>query len=134
MFENELYPGMKELLDQLQTYGFILYVATSKPAVFAEQILKYFEIDHYFELVVGSNLDGTMADKTDIIAYILKNNNLEKDNVIMIGDRKHDIVGAHNNGIDSIGAGYGYGSEGELSKANCTYYINKLEDIMKVVS
>ncbi|MET3846511.1 HAD hydrolase-like protein [Paenibacillus sp. OAE614] len=64
IFENELYPGMQNVLKQLQDDGFTLYVATSKPKVFADEILKYFEVDHYFEWVVGSHLDGTLSDKT----------------------------------------------------------------------
>ncbi|MFD0675243.1 HAD family hydrolase [Cohnella sp. GCM10027633] len=134
MYENELYPGMLELLENFQNSGFTLYVATSKPTVFAKQILKYFQIEHYFEWIVGSNLDGTMSDKSEIINYIIKNKEISIDSLIMIGDRKHDIVGANNNGIASIGVGYGYGSEEELRKANCTYYINKLDDIVRVVS
>ncbi|WP_145136589.1 HAD family hydrolase [Paenibacillus sp. Y412MC10] len=133
IFENELYPGMQSVLKQLQDDGFTLYVATSKPKVFADEILKYFGVDLYFEWVVGSHLDGTLSDKTEIITYILQNRNLVKSKVVMIGDRKHDMIGAKNNGIDSIGAEYGYGSDGELLRENCTYYIKKIEDILGIV-
>ncbi|MET3846536.1 phosphoglycolate phosphatase-like HAD superfamily hydrolase [Paenibacillus sp. OAE614] len=69
----------------------------------------------------------------EIITYILQNRNLVKSEVVMIGDRKHDMIGAKNNGIDSIGAEYGHGSDGELLRENCTYYIKKIEDILSIV-
>ncbi|MBZ9537285.1 HAD-IA family hydrolase, partial [Cytobacillus oceanisediminis] len=97
MFENKLYPNIPLLLKSLKEQGYILVVATSKPTVFAEQILKHFNIDQYFELIVGSNLDGTRASKTEIIQYILEiYNNHKLGDFIMIGDRKHDIIGAKN--------------------------------------
>lgn len=134
MYENELYDGMQDILIQLRDNGYFLYVATSKPTVFALQILKYFQIDSYFELIVGSNLDGTMSDKAEIIAHIIKSSDLQKNSVIMIGDRKHDIIGANKNGMDSIGVGFGYGSELELRQANCTYYIDQVEDLPVILS
>lgn len=119
MFENELYSNMPLLLNSLKETGFILVVATSKPTVFADQILVHFNIEQYFELIVGSNLDGTRASKTEVIQYILdKYNEYKLDDFIMIGDRKHDIIGANNTGIDSIGVTYGYGLFEELSLSN----------------
>ena len=134
MFEHELYSNISLLLKSLKEQQFTLVVATSKPTVFAEQILNYFNIDQYFELVVGSNLDGTRASKTEIIQYILDIYTEHKlDDFIMIGDRKHDIIGANNTGIDSIGVTYGYGSFDELSHSNPTYIVkslNQLKDIL----
>ncbi|MGF6951731.1 phosphoglycolate phosphatase-like HAD superfamily hydrolase [Neobacillus sp. B4I6] len=102
----------------------------STPTVFAEQILKHFNIDQYFELIVGSNLDGTRASKTEIIQYILDNyNDYKLGDFIMIGDRKHDIIGANNTGIDSIGVTYGYGSLEELSHSNPTYIVKSVEQL-----
>jgi phosphoglycolate phosphatase len=121
MYENELYSNIPFLLQLLKEQGVTLVVATSKPTVFAEKILEHFNIDQYFELIVGSNLDGTRASKTEIIQYILgKYNEHKLGDFIMIGDRKHDIIGANNTGIDSIGVTYGYGSFEELSNANPT--------------
>jgi phosphoglycolate phosphatase len=129
MYENEIYVGIKELLEILVNQQRVLMVATSKPTIFAEKILNYFKIDHYFEFVCGSNLDGTMSDKTEIIKYILDKKNIEKNSTIMIGDRKHDIIGAHNNGIDSIGVAYGYGSEEELRNIKPTHYIKTVQGL-----
>jgi phosphoglycolate phosphatase len=134
MFENKLYSNIPLLLKTLKEQGFTLVVATSKPTVFAEQILKHFNIDQYFELIVGSNLDGTRALKTEIIQYILDKYNEHKlGDFIMIGDRKHDIIGASNMGIESIGVTYGYGSFEELSHSKPTHIVksvNQLKDIL----
>lgn len=133
MFENELYPNISLVLKSLKEQKYTLIVATSKPTVFAEQILKYFNIDQYFELIVGSNLDDTRTSKTEIIQYILdiyKDHNL--DDFIMIGDRKHDIIGAKNVGIDSIGVTYGYGSIEELSQSNPTYIVESALQLMDI--
>lgn len=134
MFENELYSNISLLLKSLKEQQFSLVVATSKPTVFSEKILKYFNIDQYFDLVVGSNLDGTRTSKTEIIQYILdKYNEYKLDNFIMIGDRKHDIIGANNNGIDSIGVTYGYGSFDELNHSNPTYIVKSVEELTKLL-
>lgn len=132
MYENEIYPGIIRLLTQLKKHQKDLVVATSKPTVFSEKILQYFNIDHYFDLVVGSNLDGTRTAKTEIIQYILDRYEYkEKHEIIMIGDRKHDIIGANNTGIHSIGVSYGYGSLDELVQSNPTYIVHDVDGIME---
>lgn len=134
MFENKLYSNIPSLLKSLKELQYKLVVATSKPTVFSIQILKHFNIDHYFELVVGSNLDGTRTSKTEIIQYILDRYNKHKlDDFIMIGDRKHDIIGANNTGIESIGVTYGYGSFEELSNVNPTYIVNSVMELKNVL-
>ncbi|MGG1675925.1 HAD family hydrolase [Neobacillus sp. NRS-1170] len=134
MFENELYPNIPPLLKSLKEQEYTLIVATSKPTVFSEQILKYFNIDHYFDLVVGSNLDGTRTSKTEIIQYILeKYKDYILDNFIMVGDRKHDIIGAKNLGIDSIGVTYGYGSFEEISQSNPTHIVRSVDQIRDIL-
>ncbi|MGM9986004.1 MAG: HAD family hydrolase [Bacillaceae bacterium] len=130
MYENELYPGIPQLLHTLKQQGFILGIATSKPTVFAEQILAYFKIDHFFDFVVGSNLDGTRSSKAEIIAYILNMySSYKKEAFLMIGDRKYDILGANDVGIQSIGVLYGYGSIEELEKSSPTYIVSSIEEI-----
>lgn len=132
MFENELYNGIPQLLAHLKEQQKTLAVATSKPTVFSEKILKYFNIDKYFDLVVGSNLDGTRTSKTEIIQYILDElNQYEKQDFIMIGDRKHDIIGAKNTGIHSIAVSYGYGSLEELKISNPTLIVNDVDELTR---
>lgn len=130
MFENKVYTRIPELLKSLKKLGFTLVVATSKLTVFSEEILKYFALDHYFDLVIGSNLDGTRTAKTDIIQYIIDSySEYELSDFIMIGDRKYDIIGANNTGIDSIAVTYGYGSIDELNQVNPTHIVNTVEEL-----
>lgn len=134
MFENELYPAIPKLLNSLKEQQFTLAVATSKPTIFSEQILEYFNIGHFFDMVVGSNLDGTRSAKTEIIQYIVdKYSDYELNDFIMIGDRKHDIIGANSTGIDSIGVTYGYGSFNELKQYSPTYLVESVEQIKDIL-
>ena len=127
LFENEVYEGIEELLKNLKQSNYRLAVATSKPTVFAKRILDYFELSPYFEVIVGSELDGTRTAKGEVIAEVLKQMNIEnKDDCVMIGDRKHDLIGASENAIDSIGVTYGYGSQQELEEANATYIVHSV--------
>ncbi|WHT91949.1 HAD family hydrolase [Bacillus cereus] len=122
LLENNIYEGIPILLKQLKDTGNRLFIATSKPTIFAEQVIEHFQLTNYFEDIIGSNLDGTRIKKEEIIAYILQTNEeLNKEEIVMIGDRKHDIIGANQNGIASIGVLYGYGSETELTEVGATH-------------
>ncbi|MEO4052184.1 HAD family hydrolase [Solibacillus sp. CAU 1738] len=130
MFENALYKGIPTLLKMLKSQGYLLAIATSKPTVFAEEILKYFDIDHYFDIIGGSNLDGTRSAKGEIIAFVMQHfEQYSTQYFIMIGDRKHDIIGAIENNIESIGVTYGYGSNEELQLARATYIVDSVEKL-----
>jgi len=133
IYENTLYDGIKELLRVLNDRNKICILATSKPMVFAEKIIKYFNIDIYFKHTVGGNLEGTFNEKEDIIKYIIENCNLNKSETVMVGDRKYDIIGAKRNGIKSIGVLYGYGSREELENEKPEYLINNVEEILEIV-
>jgi phosphoglycolate phosphatase len=134
MFENVVYPGIPLLLKELKGRGYKLLVATSKPTVFAKEILKYFKLDLYFDEVVGSHLDGTRIAKADLIQYIIdRNKDYEKDAFVMIGDRKHDIIGAQTVGMDSIGVAYGYGSLVELRQAGPTHIAERVEELQTLL-
>lgn len=130
IFENELYPGIEVLLTQLENNNKTIILATSKPTIFAERILSHFKISCFFNHVIGSNLDGTRTDKTEIIKYILDMKIHSQSETIMIGDRKFDIIGATNNNIKSIGVGYGYGSAQELKEANPYCLFNTVEELL----
>lgn len=118
IFENEVYPGIPELLAELYNHGRKIYLATTKPVVYAERILRHFNLFNYFTAVSGSNLDGSNGAKSDLISGIIKDYRiLDPASVVMIGDRKYDIEGAKSNGILSIGVIYGYGEPGELADA-----------------
>jgi phosphoglycolate phosphatase len=117
IFENEIYLGIEDTLSVLASSGRRLFVATSKPGVYAERIIDYFKLKVYFERVFGSELDGRRSDKTDLLAYALQTTRVSPSQAIMIGDRSHDMVGARNNGMTAVGVLYGYGTEQELLDA-----------------
>lgn len=130
LLENSVYEGIPNLLKQLKDTGNRLFIATSKPTIFARQVIEHFQLTNYFEDIIGSNLNGTRIKKEEIIAHILQQNEgLYKEEVVMIGDRKHDIIGANHNGITSIGVLYGYGSENELIEVSATHIAKDIEEL-----
>jgi phosphoglycolate phosphatase len=133
LYENIMYDGIANMLEELNTRNKFCILATSKPIVFAEKIIEYFNINKYFKYVVGGNLEGTFVEKEDIIKHIIEKYSLNKLETIMVGDRKYDIIGAHKNEINSIAVMYGYGSEEELNKAKPTYLIKNVMDILQIV-
>jgi phosphoglycolate phosphatase len=117
LLENRLYEGISCSLDSLAASGARLYVATSKPQCFAERILEHFDIAKHIQSVYGSELDGTRSDKRELISYVLKAERLEAADAIMVGDRKHDVIGALHNEVLPVGVLWGYGSAQELLAA-----------------
>ncbi len=136
IFENRLYEGITDFLEKADQKGLTLMLATSKPAVFAERILKHFNIYDKFAFIGGSELNGSRTHKADVIRHVLHSNNISSlQNVVMVGDRKYDIIGAKETGIDSIGVLYGYGSRDELSSAGANYIvenITQLEELLNI--
>lgn len=120
MFENEVYPGIEQALNELRRQGHRLLVATSKPAIFATKIVEHFGLGIHFQTIYGSELDGTRCDKAELIAHLLQHESLPTDETLMIGDRKHDIIGAKTNGLRTIGVLWGYGTRAELDTAGAT--------------
>ena len=130
IFENKVYSGIADLLEKLKKNNKTLIVATSKPTVFAKQILEHFDIARYFTYIAGSNLDGTRVKKDEVIAYALEECQItDLSKVVMIGDREHDIIGAKKVGVNSIGILFGYGDKIELESADADYIAEKVEDI-----
>ena len=140
IFENFVYQGMEDTLKILKDSGRKLAVATSKPELFAKEILEHFHLETYFEYVAGANMDGTRTKKDEVISYALDALTLSgaypdgTGDVVMVGDREHDILGAAKVGLSSIGVLYGYGSREELTAAGALYLARKPEDIWKYVS
>jgi len=122
LYENEIYPGIGEMLAALQTAGKTLLVATSKPQKFAELILEHFRIRQYFTFVGGSGLDGSRDTKAEVIAYVLAQCGIADVNqAVMIGDRKHDVLGAKEHGMETVGVLFGYGDRAELEQAGAEW-------------
>lgn len=120
LYDNTLYPGIPEAIAAIGDAGFRLFVATSKLVSFAELIVKNFGLAGHFGGVYGSSLDGTIDQKADIIAICLKAEGIDPATCIMVGDRKHDVLGAAANGVASIGVTWGYGGADELRAARAT--------------
>ena len=119
IFENRVYPGVPEMLAALQKAGLRLCVASSKPQVFVEQILEHFDLARYFDAVCGSELDGRRTDKAQVVAEAL--HRCPGERPVMVGDRLHDVAGAHKNGLPCAGVLFGYGGREELAAAGAEY-------------
>ena len=126
LYENYLYDGIEDCLRRLKLRRLkhkatSIYVVTSKPTMYAEQIVKHFNLQGYFQRVYGSNLDGTLCNKTELLEYVLKSEKIDLSELtseaMMVGDRKFDVVGAKNNKMRAIGVLWGYGTEQELRDA-----------------
>ncbi|HFI0645856.1 TPA: HAD family hydrolase [Streptococcus suis] len=133
MFENQLYPGIIPLLESLKQARKTLAIATSKPEVFAKQILDYFGIAHYFDVIAGASLDSSRISKTDVISYALAQLDYNPQTTVMIGDREHDIHGAMTNHLASIGVLYGYGNKQELEEAGATRIAQTVADLKELL-
>jgi phosphoglycolate phosphatase len=135
MFENGVYPKIPAMLQTLQDLGKELVVATSKPTVYSVQILDHFDLSRYFSKVIGSNLDGSRVEKGEVIEFALSEiGRYDKSRVVMVGDRKHDVIGAGKNGIDSVAVTWGYGDREELSQARPTYSVFTVDQLTELLS
>jgi len=136
IFENKVFSGTQPLLAQLKAAGKTVGLATSKPEVFARQILEHFHIDGYFDEIVGSCLDGTRTKKGEVIGEAftrLGKNCPDKAMCVMVGDRLHYIHGAQENGLDSIGVTFGYGCQEELTQAGATHIAHSFEELAQIL-
>ncbi len=134
LLENQVYNGILTLLKKLSDNGKRLILATSKPQEFTDRIMEHFDLAKYFEFIAGSNMNGTRSKKADVIEYALKQCNItDKSKAVMVGDRKHDIIGAKAVGIDSIGVEYGYGNYDELANAGAVYIVKTVDDLKNII-
>ena len=127
--ENSPYEGIEQTLTQLQTTGVQLYVATSKPHVFANRILDHFNLRQFFIEVFGAELDGTHSNKVELLA-MAKETVGNPEYACMIGDRQHDIVGGLANGMNTVGVTYGYGGRTELVEAGAHVCVDTPQQIL----
>ena len=137
LFENKPYDGIASVLDKLKRQGKVLAVATSKPENIAVRILQHFRLLSYFTVVVGSTLDGRRDSKQAVIEEALLQLQIteeQKKEVIMVGDRKHDILGARANGITSLGVYYGFAETGELEAAKADHIVWSVEESLKLLA
>lgn len=133
-FENELIPGMIELVQGLKQAGYFLSVATSKLETYSIDIVEHFGLMPYFDAVHGSQIDGSRADKDALIAHILQAEAIDPARTVMIGDRLHDVVGASKNDIPTIGVLWGFGDRQELEQAGAARIAEKPHEISDFIA
>ena len=134
IYENTLYPGVTQVIDKLRAAGKTVILATSKPTFYAEKILARYNLTESFVFIAGSEMDGQRSEKAEIIQYVLDEMHIaDKREVVMIGDRRHDIIGAVAVGVDSIGVLYGYGNREEFEAAGATWIVESAEDLLKIL-
>ncbi len=149
LFENEIYPGVRELLAHLKQAGKTLAIASSKPTVFVTKILQHFDIEQYFDVIVGSELDGTRARKEEVVEEALRqlhqisgcvqeenllSDKKDNDRIVMIGDRKFDILGAKLFNLVSVGVMYGYALPGELEEAGADFIVESVAELEELLN
>lgn len=133
IFENEVYEGIPELLGKIKESGRKIVLATSKPEEFAVRILEHFDLIKYFDAVAGASMDEKRNKKGDVIKYAMEKGGFTAEEAVMIGDREHDIFGARENGLRSIGVLYGYGDREEFERAGADYIATSVGDIFELL-
>ncbi|WP_281164432.1 HAD hydrolase-like protein [Liquorilactobacillus sicerae] len=135
MYDIQLIPGITDLLKKLKHQHQQLFIATAKPTFFAIKILDHFDLSQYFDGIFGSNLDGTRAQKSEVITYGLQQTKLiPSQQIAMVGDRSYDIQGAKENHLTAIGVLYGYGSQQELTAAGVDHLVSNVHQLSQVLT
>lgn len=134
LYENEVYPGIPELLQALKSAGKTLLIASSKPEEFVLGILEHFDLLQYFDAVGGAAMDETRTKKEEVLEYILKKAKVtDRSRCILVGDRKFDVNGAHETGMDALAVTYGFGSLEELTAAKPEYTAHTPKEIATIL-
>lgn len=132
IYENQVYAGIPETLASLSQKGYLLAVASSKPENYVRQILDYFHLTEFFQEIVGSELSGGRTQKSQVIEEALRRLNLERhrDQVLMVGDREHDVLGAREAGMECVAVTFGYGTMEELREAEPLQIVNSPQELL----
>jgi phosphoglycolate phosphatase len=133
LYENEVYPGVREMLASLRDASFRLFVATSKVAHYSVLVLEHFALTEFFDAIHGATPDGSLDDKSLLLARLLAEERLDPLESVMIGDREHDIHAAHRNGVRAIGIAYGYGSRAELTAAGADFICDSPAEVVALL-
>ncbi len=132
-FENEPYPGIRELLERLQTEGHTLYVATSKPEAMSIEILEHFDLAKYFTIICGATMDASRSSKADVIAYLLSQAG-KAGEILMVGDTAFDVTGAKAHGIPTVGVAWGYGEVADMEKAGAKAIAHTMDELYALLT
>ncbi len=132
--ENVPYPGVEKALERLQKAGISLILATSKPEKFAKRIMERFDLAKYFTLLCGAPMDERQAGKAAVVARAIREAGVaDLSQALMVGDRRHDVEGARQNGLDTVGVLWGYGSREELETAGARYLAADLAQMEEIL-
>jgi phosphoglycolate phosphatase len=134
LYENQVYDGVPGMLERAGSIATAVYVATSKPAVYAERIVRHFGLAHHFRKVYGAELDGRYEVKAELLAHLLANEGVAAESAVMIGDRAVDIRAAKAVGVNSIGVLWGYGSKEELVNAGADVLCHNPSELVTVLT
>ncbi len=134
IYENEVYEGIRELLEALKAAGKKVVLCTAKPQPYAERILEHFDLTKYFDFIAGNTMEETRSEKSMLIEYILEQNpEFVREETAMVGDRRYDIEGAKAMGIKSIGVTFGFAEENELENAGADYIVHSAAELQEVL-
>lgn len=133
LFGSEPYPGIADSLDEMKRAGLRIYLATSKRLAFAIRILEHLEFTAYFDGIYGSVPGGELDHKPELLAHILSRHDIQRSSSLMVGDRRHDISGAHAVGMRGLGVLWGYGTRHELETAGADQLVESAADLARTV-
>ena len=131
-FENFPYPGIRQMLEKLQSDGYRLFVATSKPEILANEVLAHFDLARYFEMVCGATLDSSRIHKADVITYLLQQAG-DVENILMVGDTAYDVIGAAAHKIPCVGVSWGYGLVKDMVEAGACAIADTPEQLLSIL-
>ena len=135
LFENEIYPGIRELLSELCENGTKVVLATSKPDVYSKRILEHFDIDKYFYFLAANTLTESRPEKSDVIAYAIESCKIKAPaEAVMVGDRKYDILGGKMFGLVTVGTSYGFGGREELLSAGADGIADTVDELRTLIT
>lgn len=132
LFENSVYPGIPAMLQRLSAQA-RLYLATSKPEVFAVRIMDHFALSPFFSGLHGADLNGPRHDKADVLRHALSRHAVDPPDALMVGDRRHDVEGARAVGIPCVGVAYGYGGRAELEAAGAAAVVDDVPSLERLL-
>ena len=135
IFENEIYPGIRELLSELCESGTKVVLATSKPDVYSKRILEHFDIDKYFYFLAANTLTESRPEKSDVISYAIESCKIKAPTeAVMVGDRKYDILGGKMFGLVTVGTSYGFGGREELLSAGADGIADTVDELRMLIT
>ena len=134
LYENTMIDGIPEVLRTLQQAGHRMWVATSKPHVYADRIIDHFALRPFFLKVYGAELDGTRSAKAELLGHLLAAEGLQAAETLMVGDREHDVLGARAVGVRAVAVRWGYGSDEELEAAAPAWVVHRPGEIPDLVA